>query len=96
MITNVLWPSQRLRRRAWDSVLLRTRAQLLGKRVGGNLHSSGGMKTPSDLAQGSLRNWRERDGLRWTGDGAALGRGCQAICCENSEPEGIMSSLELG
>ena len=46
MITNVLWPSQRLRRRAWDLVPLRTRAQLLGKRVGGNLHSSKGVKTP--------------------------------------------------
>lgn len=46
MITNVLWPSQSLRRRAWDSVPLRTRAQLLGKRVGGNLHSSGGVKIP--------------------------------------------------
>lgn len=85
MITNVLWPSQRLRRRAWDSVLLRTRAQLLGKRVGGNRHSSGGMKTPSELAQGSVRNWRESNGgLGWPGEGAALGKGCQTICCENS------------
>lgn len=46
MITNVLRPSQRLRRRAWDLVPLRTRAQLLGKRVGGNLHSTKGVKTP--------------------------------------------------
>lgn len=46
VITNVLWPSQRLRRGACDLVPKRTRAQLLGKRVGGNLQCSGGVKTP--------------------------------------------------
>lgn len=48
MTTNVLWPSQAEEESLglWDSVLSRTRAQLLGKRVGGNLHSSGGMKPP--------------------------------------------------
>lgn len=65
--TNVLWPSQAEEESLglWDSVPLRTRAQLLGKRVGGNLHSSGGMKTPSELAQGNFRNWRKRSGLKW-------------------------------
>lgn len=38
----------------------------------------------------------DRDGLRWTGWGAALARACQPVCCESSEPELIMSSSELG
>lgn len=79
-----------------DLVALRTRAQLLGKRVGGDLHSSGGVKTPSKLTQVSYRNWGERDGVRWIGWKAALGRHCQAIFCESSEPESIMFSLALG
>lgn len=51
---------------------------------------------PSMLSRGSYRDWRERDGLRWTGWVAALDRGCQAIGRESSEPELVMSSLELG
>lgn len=57
VITNVLWPTQRLRRRDWDLVPLRTRAQLLGKRVGGNMHSSGGVKSP--LLPTTTVSWRE-------------------------------------
>lgn len=49
VITNVRWLTQRLRRE-WDLMSLRTRAQLLGKRVGGNLHSSGGVDPPHPTA----------------------------------------------
>lgn len=48
-------------------------------------------KPPSELARCSYRKWRERAGLRWIGWGAVLGRGCQAVGCESSEPESIMS-----
>lgn len=49
VITNVLWPSQRLRR-AWDLVPLQTRAQLLGEKSGRESTLQWGCENPHGVA----------------------------------------------